>query len=243
MRNMTLLSLSLTPLLAGKVAYADDNNSLEADKSFDHHVAAPSNAFEIGVATGYTQGVGPIGGSLSHVEDIARGGGAVELDAMYRINPTFSGGAYGSFSKYTTGDQISDQTDVLGATAGIQAAAHLRPERSVDPWVSLGTGWRGLWLSPQVGKNTALQGLELARLQIGADYCITQEISIAPVIGGSVSLFVSQDSPMTASYTEIQDKKVNFTGFAGLSGRFDFGGPARARAGAAQANPDLQTWQ
>jgi len=34
---------------------------------------------------------------------------------------------------------------------------------------------------------------------------------------------------MTTSYTEIADKKVNFTGFAGLSGRFDFGGPARSR--------------
>ncbi len=28
---------------------------------------------------------------------------------------------------------------------------------------------------------------------------------------------------MTTDYTEIQDKKVNFTGFAGLSCRFDVG--------------------
>jgi hypothetical protein len=173
MKNMTLLALSFTSLVAGKLAYADDNDSLEANKSFDHHVAVPSNAFELGVATGYTQGVGPIGGAVPHVEDIARAGGAVELGAMYRINPTFAIGAYGSFSKYATGDQISDQSDVLGASAGIQAAAHLRPDRSVDPWVSLGTGWRGLWLSPQSGKNTSLQGLELARLQLGVDYRVS----------------------------------------------------------------------
>jgi len=41
------------------------------------------------------------------------------------------------------------------------------------------------------------------------------------VIGGSLGMFVSQDSPMTTDYTEIHDKRVNFTGFAGISGRFD----------------------
>jgi hypothetical protein len=224
MKNLTLLALSLTSLLAGKIAYADDNNSLEASSSFDHHVAPPANALEIAVATGYTQGVGPIGGNTQHVEDLSRAGGAVELDAMYRINSTFAVGAYGSFSKYATGDQISDQTDVFGATAGIQAAAHLRPERSVDPWVSVGSGWRGLWLSPQSGKNTSLQGLELARLRLGVDYRISEDVAISPVIGGSLNMFVSEDSPMTTKYTEISSKKANFVGFAGIAGRFDLGG-------------------
>ncbi len=224
MKNLTLLALSFTSLLAGKIAYADDNDSLEASSSFDHHVAAPANALEIAVATGYTQGVGPIGGGMQHVEDVSRAGGAVELDAMYRINPTFAVGAYGSFSKYATGDHISDQTDVLGATAGIQAAAHLRPERSVDPWLSIGTGWRGMWLSPESGKNTSLQGLELARLQLGVDYRVSKDVAISPVIGGSLNMFVSEDSSMTTKYTEISDKKANFIGFAGLAGRFDLGG-------------------
>ena len=106
----------------------------------------------------------------------------------------------------------------------VQAAWHVRPQTSIDPWVSLGTGWRGLWLNPQSGKVTSLQGFELARLQVGVDYRITKDIAIAPVIGGSISTFVSQDAPMTTDYTEIPDKKVNFTGFAGLSGRFDLGG-------------------
>ena len=223
MKNLSLLAVSLTSLLAGSVAYAD-HDSLEANDSFDHHVAAPSNALEIGVATGYTQGVGPLGGGMAHVEDIARAGGAVELDAMYRINPLFAVGAYGSFSKYATGDQIDSQNDVLGATAGIQAALHLRADRSVDPWVSVGTGWRGLWLSPLSGKTTGLQGLELARLQIGVDYRVDQDVSITPVIGGSLNMFVSEDSAMTPKYTEIADKKVNFMGFAGIAGRFDLGG-------------------
>jgi hypothetical protein len=224
MKNLSLMAVSFTSLLAGNLAYADGNDSLETSSSFDHHVAAPANALEIGVATGYTQGVGPIGGGMQHVEDISKGGGAVQLEATYRINPTFAVGAYGSFSKYATGDHISDQNDVFGATAGIQAMAHLRPERSVDPWVSLGAGWRGLWVSPDSGKKTSLQGLELARLQVGVDYRVSQDVSISPVIGGSLNMFVSEDSPMTTKYTEISDKKANFIGFAGLAGRFDLGG-------------------
>ncbi|HEX8112416.1 MAG TPA: hypothetical protein VF516_32020, partial [Kofleriaceae bacterium] len=88
----------------------------------------------------------------------------------------------------------------------------------------LGAGWRGLWLSPQSGKDTSLQGLELARLQLGVDYRLNEDVAIAPVIGGSLNLFVGEDSPMTSKYTEISDKKVNFIGFAGLAGRFDLGG-------------------
>lgn len=224
MKNMMFTALSLSSLLAGNLAYADDKDSPSTDSSFDHRVAAPSNALEIGIATGYTQGVGPIGGGLQHIEDISRAGGAVELDATYRINPTFAIGAYGSFSKYAAGGQVNDQTDVFGATAGLQAVLHLRPTRSVDPWVSVGCGWRGLWLSPESGKNTSLQGLELARLQIGVDYRLTEDVAIAPVIGGSLNMFVSQDSPMNTSYAEIVAKQVNFVGFAGLAGRFDLGG-------------------
>ena len=90
--------------------------------------------------------------------------------------------------------------------------------------LSLGTGWRGLWLDPDQGKQTSLQGLELARVQLGVDYRVSEDIAIAPVVGGSLTMFVSQDAPMTDGYTEIQDKKVGFVGFAGLAGRFDLGG-------------------
>jgi hypothetical protein len=214
--------VSVLSLLAPAAAFADEG--LEASGNFDHHVAAPANALELSVATGYAQGAGPIAGGMQHLEDISGPGGAVELAAAYRINPTFAVGAYGSFSTYATGDQITGDTNVLGATAGIQGIAHLRPERSVDPWVSVGTGWRGLWLDPDQGKRTSLQGLELARLQVGVDYRVSEDIAIAPVVGGSLDLFVSQDSAMTDGYNELQDKKVNFVGFAGLAGRFDLGG-------------------
>jgi hypothetical protein len=212
-------------LLVPAVALAQPEPEVSA--GFDHEVPAVQHAFEIGVATGYTQGGGKLGGNMGNLEDLAGPGGAVEVDLGYRILPQLSVGAYGTFSTYQKGDNLVSSTDVLGATAGVQAAWHFRPDRSVDPWVSLGTGWKALWLNPPTGKVTSLQGLELARLQIGADYRVSKDIAIAPVIGGSLSLFVSQDSAMTTDLTEIQDKKVNFTGFAGLAGRFDLGGSRR----------------
>ena len=214
--------ISAVSLLIPAVALAQPES---ADTTgFDHEVPAVKSAFEIGVATGYSQGGGKLGGNMLSLEDVSGPGAAVEVDVGYRIIPELTLGAYGTFAKYQHGDSIASDTDVLGATAGIQAAWHFRPDRSVDPWVSLGTGWKGLWLNPSSGKVTSLQGLELARLQLGADYRITKDIAISPVIGGSLSLFISQDSAMTTDLTEIQDKKVNVTGFAGLSGRFDLGG-------------------
>jgi len=214
-------------LLIPTLANAQPEPPLEALQSsgdFDHAVGAPRNALELGVAAGYSQGGGNLGGGMRKLEDIAGPGGAVELDVGYRLTPNLSLGAYGTFAKYATGDYVDDSNDVFGATAGIQAALHFRPARSVDPWVSLATGWKGLWIDPSAGKATSLQGLELARVQLGVDYRISKDVAIAPVIGGSVGMFVSQDSAMTNDYTEISDKEVNFTGFAGVAGRFDVGG-------------------
>ena len=184
-------------------------------------------------------------GSQSNPRAISRErpGGAVEVDLGYRIIPQLTVGAYGAFSKSQHGDLIDSNTGVLGATAGVQAAWHFRPHVSIDPWVSLGGGWRALWLDPGAGKVTSLQGFDLARLQLGVDYRVTKEIAISPVIGGSVSMFVSQDSPMTTRYTEIADKQVNFTGFVGLSGRFDFGGAERARESTARLDASQEAWQ
>lgn len=211
-------------LLVPALASAQPSEAVEDTSGFDHEVAPIRNAFEIGVATGYAQGAGKLGGNQGSLEDVSGPGGVVELDLGYRIIPNLSIGAYGTFSKFQHGDSVNSNTDVLGATAGLQAAWHFRPDRSVDPWVSLGTGWKGLWLDPQNGKTTSLQGLEFARLQVGADYRVSKDIAIAPVIGGSLSTFISADSAMTNDLTELNDKKVAFTGFAGLSGRFDLGG-------------------
>ena len=238
MKLFSALLLMVVPGVAGAQPEPADTGGL------GHAVAAvPDRTFEIAVATGYAQGGGKLGGTLGSLEDVAGPGATVEVDLGYRISPQLTVGVYGAVAKSQHGDRIDSSTGVLGADAGIQAAWHFRPQVSIDPWVSLGGGWRALWLNPDAGKVTSLQGFDVARLQLGVDYRVTKEIAIAPVIGGSVSLFVSKDSPMTTSYTEIADKKVNFTGFVGLSGRFDFGGAERARESTALLDASQEAWQ
>lgn len=238
MKLFPVVLLTVVPAIAGAQPEPADT------VGWGHAVAAvPDRTFEIAVATGYAQGGGKLGGTLGSLEDVAGPGAAVEVDLGYRIIPQLTVGVYGTLAKSQHGDRIDSNTDVLGAAAGVQAAWHFRPQVSIDPWISLGGGWRALWLNPDAGKVTSLQGFDVARLQLGVDYRVTKEIAIAPVIGGSVSLFVSQDSPMTTSYTEIADKKVNFTGFVGLSGRFDFGGAERARESVALHDASQEAWQ
>ena len=207
--------------LVPALAQAQSETPGSEDTAFDHEVAPVPAALEIAIGTGYAQGGGPLGGSQRHLQDLTGPGGSIELDVGARVSPYLTLGVYGTFSKYAAGDFVASSSDVFGATAGIQAVAHLRPDRSVDPWVSIGTGWKALWLSPDQGKATALQGLELSRVQVGIDYRLSRDVSISPVVGASVGMYVSESSPMTTDYTEIKDKEVNFTGFAGLSGRFD----------------------
>jgi len=216
MKLAPVLSL-LIPALAAAQPTAE---TLDASASFDHPVAPVTRSLELGLGAGYSQGGGKLGGTMGNLEDISGAGGLVELDLGYRIVPQLSLGVYGTFSKLQKGDHVAGNADVLGATAGVQAVLHLRADRSIDPWVSLGAGWKALWVDPVNSATSSLQGLELARLQIGADYRVSKDVAIAPVIGASLSMFISEDNQMTSSLTEIQDKKVNFTGFAGLAGRF-----------------------
>ena len=50
--------------------------SPDTTTGFDHKVPAVQNAFEIGVATGYAQGAGKLGGNMGSLEDVSGPGGA-----------------------------------------------------------------------------------------------------------------------------------------------------------------------
>ena len=112
---------------------------------------------------------------------------------------------------------------MTGSSAGIQATFHFNSTTAIDPRLTVGAGWKGLWLDPNNGTTTtSLQGADLARIQVGADFRVSSKVAISTVVGGSLSMFVATKSPTTTDYDEIQDKKLDFTGFAGIKGRFDF---------------------
>lgn len=228
MKPTHLLPLALAGALAHSAPARGDIESFNTDAfdlsgALDREVPATSTSLEIAVGGGYTQGVGGAGSSGS-VEDITGPGGTVELQVGVRWTSQFSLGVYGTLARFRHGDQFADGSSAHGATAGIHAVWHARASRSLDPWISAGSGWRGLWLSPSEGIPMSVHGIELLRIQLGIDYRFTRWFAISPVIGISASLFLVEGADMATERTRLQDNRLNVYGFTGILGRFDIGG-------------------
>jgi hypothetical protein len=225
------ISAVLVAALAGAPALAHastDVGALNTDAfdlsgALDRAVSPTRTALEVALGVGYTQGVGGAG-AAGNVEDITGAGGSLEAQIGVRLIPSLAVGMYGTYARFRHGDAFADGSNAQAITAGIQATWHARPARSLDPWISLGTGWRGLWLSPAGVPSSSLQGIELARLQLGVDYRLSPRFAVSPVIGASASLFVAQDSVTTNGLMALHDNRLNLYGFTGLVGRFDVGG-------------------
>jgi hypothetical protein len=187
----------------------------------DRAVAPTGRALEVAVGAGYTQGAGGAG-QVGSLEDITGAGGNVELQVGVRVTPNWTLGGYGTMARFSGGDSLNDG-HAWGATAGVQARWNARESRSLDPWISLGAGWRGLWVRPSGQAEASTHGGEL-RLQLGVDYRISPTLAISPVVGASASMFVAEDGPMTDGLRQIDDKQLNVYGFTGVLGRFDLGG-------------------
>jgi len=217
-----MTSLSRTLAIVSGVSVSLGAGSAFADEgTLSERLPAVTNALEIAVGGGYSQGVGDVGKGMGSVDDLTGPGGGAELKVGYRLIPNLAFGAFGSLSGFSTGDQVDGSTDVLGATAGIFADWHFLPAETIDPWLSLSTCWRGLRLTRGGVKDTSLQGLEIAKLQAGVDYRITPEVAIAPVIGASMSMYLAQKSPGSEGYDEIDNPELNVYFFGGVQGRFD----------------------
>ena len=203
-----LIALAATPVFAQEVQTSSQKAPTSAE-----------GALEITLGAGYAQGFGDIGGSQRSLTDLNSAGGEVIVGAGYRIDRHLFVGAYGSGGKYSTAD-LTSGADIWTATAGAQANYHFLPEEQWDPWIGLGIGWRGHWIDKAVGTDTR-HGLDLARLQVGVDYRVSPEFSIAPYVGASASLFLAQELAQQTAFSNVQDPNVNLFFFGGVMGRFD----------------------
>ncbi|APR79967.1 Hypothetical protein A7982_05314 [Minicystis rosea] len=190
-------------------------------------VRAPRNALEIGVDAGYTQGFGNINRGRG-VRDLAGAGGTIGASIGYRIDPRWSVAASGQFQGYgstvTAPTGGANAVTVRGVTAGVQGTYHMQPHNRVDPYLTVGTGYRGLIESPTGNLPTMYtHGLELAKVEVGLDVRPTDSVAVSPVIGADLNMFMwrAGGGAETASLT---NRSVNTFIFAGVKGRFDIGG-------------------
>ena len=181
-------------------------------------VAAPSNGFELSLGLGYGQGLGPVASRVPRLQELGGAGGTTVLNAGWRIDPRWEVGVYGEFGLFSSGDLPGDKA--YSAGAGVQGQFHLFPGDRYDPWVGVGFGWRGYW-SDLNGGTYGLQGLDLARLQLGVDYRVTQAFAVGPVVGITLTDFLSAEPVGANGYDDTHDRKVNTFVFAGIGGRFN----------------------
>ena len=208
----------------------------EGEKPPEKPLAAPTNAFEIVVGTGYTQGFGNLQSGVD-LQSVATAGISADVGLGYRISPHWSVSAVGQYQEF---DAAGNGYSARGLTGGLPAAAfHSMPYNRIDPWVQLGTGYRLLWLNhPDQTPGMMTHGFELAKLTVGMDVRVSPGVAVAPLIGADLTLPL-WESTGNAPSQEIADPRVSAYVFAGLQARFDVG----QFVGGTQAAPPVSETQ
>jgi hypothetical protein len=213
-------ALALGGVLVATTAGAQEKDQAQYSET-SSRLDAADRSVELTIGMGYEQGLGNIASRQPTLTDLGQAGGAVEASVGYRIIPRLTLGVYGSGGMFGRGDSVDSSTNLYTATAGVKADWHFLPARNdFDPWLSLGSGWRGYWLNDGQG-TTSAQGWEIAKLELGFDYRIDRAVAVGPVIGADVSTFFTQSTPASDGFRNITNPQASTFLFAGVQGRFD----------------------
>lgn len=204
------------------LASAQAAPELGATQSYwDQSVAAPEEAFELTIGSGYTQGFGKLQKGGSHdVSDTAGPGLSVDMGLGYRLSPSWTVGIGGAYTAFTKGDSLAQGESVGGAIGRIDASYHFEPFSRLDPFLNAGAGYRYLCECNATGgrPGAKLHGFELLGLAAGLDIRVDRQIALAPLVG------VDLDSFFWNGTTAIADPRLSVFAYGGLQARFDIGG-------------------
>jgi hypothetical protein len=181
-------------------------------------VAAPMNAFEMRLNSGYTQGFG-VAAPGHGMPSIAGAGVNGTLDLDYRASPWISMGLQGEYQQF-----VSEQnTEARGFVGNIGVTFHGSPLYRGDPYLRFGAGWRQLWsVNPPGAPSTSYFGFELGKLTLGYDIRLSPGVAIAPQASADLTLFTWQNAAGINS--TLSAACVATFIYAGLQVRFDMGG-------------------
>jgi len=199
-------------------AYAQERS----ESYLAQHVRAPSDALELKVGTGYTQGFGNAAPGR-RMSDVGGAGIGASVDVDYRLSRPWSIGVEGQYQEFAA----EQNSAARGLAANLGATYHFEPVLRGDPWARLGTGYRLLWENEPTGTPSGLStlrhGFELLTLKLGYDVRVSEDVALAPVIGADLNLFVWED-PAVGNSQPLSTPQVATFVYAGLQGRFDMGG-------------------
>lgn len=210
-----------------RLSSSDDTTTSDMDtRTWER---APRKAFEIGVNGGYTQGFGSLQGGPSTGNPTDAGFG-VGVDLGYRISTKWSLQGFSQYNQFIATDMVRTRTDVRSALFGVSATFHGMPHNRIDPWLSVGSGYRLLWQMPEgVANDVFYHGFEPARLHVGLDMRASKDVALGPVVGADVNYFVWKNPENGVSGQMIADRRLSTFVFAGVQGRFDAGGHREPR--------------
>jgi hypothetical protein len=215
-----LLSVGLCCTVSAR-AHAQPDGAVASESGLE--VPAPSNAFELGINAAYTQPFGKVWQDRD-ISTIINAGGGVTLDLGYRVIPSLSIAAGVHFHESTADTSIGVANDFRGGTATLHVTYHFVPYEVVDPWLSLGTGYRVLWSVLRGADNDHFtHGIQALRALAGVDFRTTRDAAIGPFLGADVNVMVFDEVDDRES-NALTSPAVNTFITVGAMGRFDIGG-------------------
>ena len=221
------MSFGAALLAAGVLTWGSSAHAQERSYLLQQ-VPAPSNAFELKIGAGYTQGLGNIAPSTPIVR-VAGAGIGVSADFDYRWSPAASFGLEAQYQEFTA----ENNTGSRGLSMNVGITTHFSPHLRGDPWFRLGTGYRLLWdVQPfgSPGTTNMFHGFDAATVKIGYDIRPTPDVAFAPVIGADLQIFVWENA------NALSSAQLGTFIYGGLQGRFDMLGTATGPGNVAQGH-------
>jgi len=229
------IGVAAATLVVGSSAWAQEDQtaaprSEEMQPSYMRStVLAPRKAFEIGLSTAYTQPFGKIN-DARNIGNIAQAGVGLGVELGYRISPHVGIGVSGVYHESAPADALGTGMDVRGLATSLQGTYHFMPYERVDPYLTLGAGYRMLWQVPEARATTLTHGFQLAKLQAGLDVRVSKDVALGPFVGADLDLFIWDNAEGPTGNVAMENKRVNTFLTAGIQGRFDMGGTREAKA-------------
>src|SRR5262249_26076148 len=138
-----------------------------------------------------------------------------------RVTPHFAILGRMQYQEYSTTAFEPQGSGARGADLGFELVIHPSPYERVDPWLSLGSGYRWFWSTRPQFPNEGAQGFEIGRVALGLDLRASRMSAIGPVVGVDVDSFMWRDVGL--GNRVIADPRPSAYLFIGLQGKVDVG--------------------
>lgn len=182
---------------------------------------ATHGRFELGVGVGYAYGLGRETRDAL-MGDLTLGTLPLVVDAGFALSEHLAVGAYAGYGPmFAKGCPEAVSCSGRSLRLGLRLRYRFAAGASLVPWLAVGAGYERLSESDTYQDTTvdsAATGMELLRLELGAEHRISRSFALGPFVTGSLGQFFTRDfGGVTRS---IDARAYHFWLMAGLRGSF-----------------------